>query len=229
MIGLKNYESIIGFMILMVVYLISIAPAGCFRAWVAKKMGDDTAEELGFLTLNPFVHMDFFGVMVLFLFSDTIRIPFNGRSEPMYTGFGWGKHVLVNPLNIHGRYRWPKLAAALFADSFVHFCLPVLALIVLKLVMISAGPATSLTPAMLLALQFHRAFVNLNVWLLVVEGIVNAVMLGLFYHGRNASLYEAFQISYVALFAPLVIIFLFGGQLSVWISQAITFVGNLIL
>lgn len=232
MIGLKNIEAIIGFLILILVYVLSVTPAGCFRAWVAKKMGDDTAESLGFLTLNPIVHTDPVGLAILLLFANTVRVSFqgigSGRKIPIYVGFGWGKYIPVNPFSIHGKNRWLKLAVALFSDSFVHFCLPIIALIILKLVLLGWTGVGDLTPGMLLALQFHRAFVYLNVWLLVVEGIINAVMFGALYFGRE-SLQASPHLFYVTMFAPFVIIFLFGGELSVLIAHAINFVGGLIL
>ena len=40
---------------------------GFFRALVAKWMGDDTAYEAGFVSLNPFVHVNVFVVMVTLL------------------------------------------------------------------------------------------------------------------------------------------------------------------
>ena len=92
-------------------------------------MGDDTAEELGFLTLNPLNHIDMVGLVVLFLFSDTIRMVFSGlfggRSVPIYVGFGWGRQVPVDVSRIHGRYRWIKVAMVLFSDvktSAKSFC-----------------------------------------------------------------------------------------------------------
>ena len=55
------------------------------HAWTAKALGDDTAERLGRITLNPVMHFEPFGLIGMFL----ISIGF---------GFiGWGKPVPVNP------------------------------------------------------------------------------------------------------------------------------------
>ncbi len=55
------------------------------HAWTAKALGDDTAERLGRITLNPAMHFEPFGLIGMFL----ISIGF---------GFiGWGKPVPVNP------------------------------------------------------------------------------------------------------------------------------------
>ena len=50
----------------------------CAHGWVAYKLGDPTAKQLGRLTLNPFKHFDLFGTMML-------------------TGFGFAKPVPINP------------------------------------------------------------------------------------------------------------------------------------
>lgn len=58
------------------------------HAYTAKKLGDDTAENLGRITLNPLAHLDPLGTIAL-----------------LVAGFGWGKPVPVNPNN----FRQPKL------------------------------------------------------------------------------------------------------------------------
>lgn len=52
----------------------------CAHAWVAKKMGDDTASLSGRITVNPLAHIDIIGCILIVL-----------------TGFGWAKPVPINP------------------------------------------------------------------------------------------------------------------------------------
>ena len=66
-IGLKGAQSVIHLVTIFFAYLLTIAPAGYFRAWVAAKMGDETAKDNGFLTLNPINHIDPIGIIMLFL------------------------------------------------------------------------------------------------------------------------------------------------------------------
>ena len=62
-----------------------------FHAWIADRMGDPTARYLGRVSLNPLVHLDPVGTMVMLM------------SIISHTGFGWGKPVPVNPRNLrHG-------------------------------------------------------------------------------------------------------------------------------
>lgn len=60
------------------------------HAWVAKRRGDNTAEHLGRLTLNPFSHADLIGTFVL---------PIMGILSG-WAMFGWAKPVPVNPRNL---------------------------------------------------------------------------------------------------------------------------------
>ena len=80
------------FITLVLSYMILVTLVGYFRALIAKWMGDNTAEQQGFLSLNPAVHVDLFGLILLIL----LRI-------------GWGRQIPINPTNIHGRLRWLKL------------------------------------------------------------------------------------------------------------------------
>jgi Zn-dependent protease len=64
-----------------------------FHAWTANRFGDPTAKNMGRLSLNPLVHLDFFGTLMLFL--SQFR-------------FGWAKPVPVNPANLRN-YRHNNL------------------------------------------------------------------------------------------------------------------------
>ena len=66
----------------------------CFHeyahGWMAKKFGDDTAEHMGRLTMNPIAHADVIGTIVLPIFAIVTGAPL----------FGWAKPVPVNPRNL---------------------------------------------------------------------------------------------------------------------------------
>ena len=49
--------------ILPVIFAITVHEVA--HGWVAKKYGDNTAANLGRLTLNPFKHMDLIGTIIL--------------------------------------------------------------------------------------------------------------------------------------------------------------------
>ena len=66
------------------------------HAWAALKLGDDTAERMGRITLNPIAHLDPIGTIALIL-----------------VGFGWAKPVPVNPYNLRGNWRQSMALVAL--------------------------------------------------------------------------------------------------------------------
>ena len=55
------------------------------HGWVANRLGDRTARDLGRLTVNPLAHVDPVGLVLLFV-----------------AGFGWAKPVPINPNNFRG-------------------------------------------------------------------------------------------------------------------------------
>lgn len=55
------------------------------HAWMAYRLGDPTAKNLGRLTLNPLKHLDVLGTLMVFV-----------------VGFGWARPVPVNPYNLRG-------------------------------------------------------------------------------------------------------------------------------
>jgi Zn-dependent protease len=85
--------------------LISLAVAGVLgltlheaaHAWVAHRLGDDTAKQQGRLTLDPRAHLDPFGFLLILL-----------------VGFGWARPVPVSPWRL--RYG-PRIGNALVAGA----------------------------------------------------------------------------------------------------------------
>ncbi len=73
------------------------------HGWAAYRLGDSTAKRAGRLTLNPFVHLDLWGTVIiplLLLFGSGIFI-------------GWAKPVPYNPYNLKDqKYGNLKVAAA---------------------------------------------------------------------------------------------------------------------
>ncbi len=77
------------------------------HGYVAYRMGDSTAKDMGRLSFNPLVHLDLFGVLAL-----------------LFIGFGWAKPVPVNPYNLANPRRdnlWIALAgpASNFITAFI--------------------------------------------------------------------------------------------------------------
>jgi Zn-dependent protease len=78
------------------------------HAWTAWKCGDDTARLQGRVSLNPVVHMDFLGTVVL-----PLLVVFLSAADSALSRFiiGWGKPVPVNINNLRHRRRDDTLVA----------------------------------------------------------------------------------------------------------------------
>jgi Zn-dependent protease len=103
------------------VILFSLTVHEFSHAWSAHKFGDDTARNQGRMSLNPLVHLELFGTIVMVL------------SQFM---FGWAKPVPVNPNNL----RNPRVA-----DIWISAAGPLsniaLALVAGLLFQLTGGPA----------------------------------------------------------------------------------------
>jgi len=78
-----SLQGILGRLLLFIpVLLLSLTVHEFAHAWAARRLGDDTAERMGRLTLNPLAHADPIGTFILPL----LNVP-----------FGWAKPVPVNP------------------------------------------------------------------------------------------------------------------------------------
>lgn len=95
-------EKVYHFLLLILPLLFSLSFHEAAHAWMAKRRGDDTAASLGRLSLNPFVHLELFGSILL----PALMLLFGG---PL---FGWAKPVPVNPRNLRN-YRRDNLMIAL--------------------------------------------------------------------------------------------------------------------
>lgn len=85
---------IIQLLLTLPIIILSLTVHECAHGYIAKKLGDPTAENLGRLTLNPLKHLDPFGVLFMLLF-----------------GFGWARPVPVNARN----FKKPRRDMALTA------------------------------------------------------------------------------------------------------------------
>jgi len=82
------------FFISIAALLVAITIHECAHAWVADRLGDPTARLAGRISLNPFVHLDLYGLLFLLFF-----------------GFGWGKPVEFDAYNL----KHPRKDAALIS------------------------------------------------------------------------------------------------------------------
>ena len=75
--------------------LIALSTHEFAHAYASYRLGDNTARDMGRLTLNPLAHIDWLGLFMLILI-----------------GFGWGKPVQTNPYNLKYK-KWGMTIVAL--------------------------------------------------------------------------------------------------------------------
>lgn len=228
MITVRTAELFISLITFLIAYMAAITLAGAFRAWVCKKMGDDTAEYAGLLTLNPLAHVDIIGIIFLILFY-----------------FGWGRYVPINPFNIHGPRRQYKLMVAYLSDSFAYFIAALLGIILLivtvgprmlivahhmlicvqnmsHLYLIGSCPTLSSLTIMLSFIVI--AFIYLNILLGVLNLILNVFSLIMYIAMERSTRYATYNY-YVIVLIPIVLIFLFSESLRLLAIHVISVVG----
>jgi Zn-dependent protease len=113
------------------VFIYSVVIHEISHGAMAHSLGDDTAKNLGRLTLNPFKHLDIFGSVLLPLFLVIIGSPFV---------FGYAKPVPYNPLNLRDQKYGPAKVA--FAGPAANLILAVLFGAVLRFLPASFGVST---------------------------------------------------------------------------------------
>lgn len=216
MLNMQTTELLITMLTFFLAYLVSVTITGSFRAWVAEKMGDETGAALGFLSLNPLIHIDMMGLVFLFIFF-----------------FGWGRYVPINHFNIGEPYRRLKIAASYFSDTVMHFFSALIGIIVL---IVSVGPQMLIVtqqmirhrqamshfflvqsfpslPSLTLTLSFIViSFVYLNVILGVLTLIMNACSVGMIVIMDRSSGYQEVN-HYLVVLIPMLLIFFFSEPL----------------
>ncbi len=136
MSNLLTADNPIGIFIAISIFLGTIAILVSFHeaahAWMANKLGDPTAKYQGRVSLNPLVHIDPLGTVLLPLFLIVISVVSGG---PLFL-FGWAKPTPFNPWNLQN----PRRDAALisFAGPVSNFAIAIVIALVIR-----ALPATN--------------------------------------------------------------------------------------
>jgi Zn-dependent protease len=100
-LGLPNID-LVQLLLLFVILLVSLSVHEAAHAWSAERLGDDTARRLGRVSINPMVHIDPLGTIVLPLLAMFSGLPI----------IGWAKPVPVNVHNLGGGWRQKYMLVA---------------------------------------------------------------------------------------------------------------------
>lgn len=229
MVATRIIEMVIHYVTLVVAYLIAETLSGAFRAWVAEKAGDDTPAELGFLTLNPLVHIDPLGMMLLLLI-----------------GFGWGRYIPIDFSRIHAPFRALKMIAVYFSDTVAHLTITIIALIILlrifdleafylALPMIFTGNISLMaftthyphsSSAAIVSAIILVAIIYLSLLLAVLNFIMNSCRLGMLFFFKED--YPSAAQSTIAIILPMIFIFLVSPFLRLYAVYGLLHLGHLV-
>ncbi len=152
---MQTLRSQLGFIL---AYFISVTIAGAIKAWLAKKSGDYTADHAGYLTLDPLVHVDPFGLMSLLL-----------------VGFGWGAEVPVSIANIIPPYRDLKILAVYYVQTIVHIIFTALAILLLAAIQLSQLINLHQTVSISTLIIILSAFMTTNIFLAMLRFIQSSI------------------------------------------------------
>jgi Zn-dependent protease len=133
------------FVIWIVAVLFTLTIHEFAHAAVAYLFGDDTAKQMGRLTLNPLPHIDILGFLML-----------------LFIGFGWAKPVPVNPYNLRNAKKSSGLVAV--AGPIVNLLAAIIFAIALKIVSPILGPSNLLV-----------SFLIMTVFINVILAIFNLI------------------------------------------------------
>ena len=106
-------------LMLLIPLMLSLTVHEWAHAWSANRLGDDTAERMGRLSLNPLVHVDLLGTIILPL----LGIP-----------FGWAKPVPIDPTRFRRSIRMGTgMMITASAGPISNFVLAVVATVLIAL------------------------------------------------------------------------------------------------
>jgi Zn-dependent protease len=120
-------------LLLIIILIYSAVLHEYAHGWMARRLGDDTAEREGRLTLNPIPHLDMIGSIILPAILILTKSNFF---------IAWAKPVPYNPYNLRDRvYGELKVAAA---GPITNFIIAIILGLIVRLVPLTSGTKTQL-------------------------------------------------------------------------------------
>lgn len=151
------------FLMSMVALIICITIHEFAHAFSAYRAGDETPRKQGRISLNPIDHLDPIGTVMMVL------------SSLSGFGFGWGKAVMVNPMNFRSP-RWDNLRVSLWGPLSNIITAAVIGIIFFRFIM-----PTDMAQQ---ALQTSTVFSNLELllsniaWISLILAMFNLLPIG---------------------------------------------------
>jgi Zn-dependent protease len=170
------------------VLLISLTIHEAAHAWTADRLGDRTARLLGRVSLNPLVHIDPIGTVLLPLIAAVSHLPL----------IGWAKPVPVNMRNLaHPRRDFMIVAAA---GPISNILQAVLAAAIFRGISMGAAPERWVEAILFFAIQINLLLAFFN--LIPVPPLDGGnVLMGLLPPRAAASYWQLRQYGFLVLYA----------------------------
>lgn len=224
MINLASAEWLFSLIILIIAYFVSVTINGVLQAKVASKLGDPTAEDMGYASFNPFVHLDPLSFIALILLH-----------------IGWPRFIPINPFNVHGPHRLIRLFIMHSTETVVSL---IIAFVSLAISVSAFGVSATYDLASLMFISknvpLHVAtaffsqsssfsivcalllisFVFLNIFIAALSLIFNGFKFILILGFERGYSYMKYA-DYLTLFGPFIVVFLFANPLRYYLFQLI--------
>jgi len=117
MFNLSYAQSLTTTIALLIAYIISTTISGPIQALMSQWMGDSTATDEGYVSLNPLKHIDPLGTVLLLL-----------------TGFGFGSTMPIDPQQIKPNWRGLRFLIAYGAKTYISLVLGIVALVLVLVI-----------------------------------------------------------------------------------------------
>jgi hypothetical protein len=227
MINLAVAEFLFALILLVIAYFISHTINGYLQATILNALGDSTAKDAGYQSLNPLDHIDTFGFLALIIF-----------------GIGWLQTIPIDPYSFTGAFRYLRLLLAFFVEALVSVCIATLSLsiavyyygypftikLIFKLInyysrfFLSFLSSTSTLNLASVFSEQHTttgivfaflliSIVYLNILIATISSIFNGFRYLLVVGFERGYTYMEYA-DYLVILGPILVIYVFGDQLS---------------
>ena len=140
-------QSVLLQFVMRLLFLVTAVPVHrVAKAYMSYRLGDPTAKNKGMLTLNPLVHIDPMGALMI-----------------MFLGFGWGKELPTNPFYYRNRKRDTAMVAV--SGPLANLALAFVIMGVMRIVVMLQSMFGFLSAEhMLILVSLLNYLVSLNIW-----------------------------------------------------------------